>query len=269
MRWLMSSLTVALAALPVLGEDASQTPAQAAPRWGTIKGRVVWDGGAVPKRVAPNMAQDKEACQAAARAAGKEILTENLVVNPQNRGARWVVVWLIDPRDADAQLPRNPNLPAPARTVTLDASCCFFEPHIVCLREGQTLVCKNGSPVAHGFRFDGPPPNLAQLIPPEKSLEVRDWKASPRPTVVSCAIHPWMRAYVRVFAHPYFAVTDEDGRFEIKGAPVGTYRLVMWQEQTGYFLGARDRKGVPVAILPDRTTDLGDFKLRPDEPAGP
>jgi hypothetical protein len=272
MRWLMSSLTVALAAVPLLGEDASEKPADAAPRWGTIKGRVVWDGGAVPKRVAPNLIRDQEACLAAARAAGKEILTDNLVVNPENRGVRWVIVWLVDPRDADAKLPLNPNLPAPAKTVTLDASCCFFEPHIVCLREGQTLVCKNGSTVPHGVRFDGPPGNTnsAQLLPPDKTLEVGGWKASPLPGVMSCAIHPWMRGYVRVFAHPYFAVTDENGRFEIKGAPAGTYRLVMWQEETGYFLGVRDRKGVPVAVLPDCTTDLGDFKFRPDRlPAGP
>ena len=38
---------------------------------------------------------------------------------------------------------------------------------------------------------------------------------------LACNIHGWMKAYVRVFDHPYYAVTDEDGKFEIKLARVG------------------------------------------------
>ena len=50
---------------------------------------------------------------------------------------------------------------------------------------------------------------------------------------VKCNIHPWMRAYIAVFKHPYFAVTDRDGKFEIKNLPPGTYTIKAWQEKLG------------------------------------
>jgi len=50
------------------------------------------------------------------------------------------------------------------------------------------------------------------------------------PISYKCSIHPWMSGYVRVFEHPYYAVTDDDGKFEIKNAPVGKFRIVFWHE---------------------------------------
>ena len=48
---------------------------------------------------------------------------------------------------------------------------------------------------------------------------------------VVCNIHPWMKAYFFVLDHPYFAVTDEKGRFEIQGLPAGEYTLSAWHEK--------------------------------------
>jgi hypothetical protein len=48
-----------------------------------------------------------------------------------------------------------------------------------------------------------------------------------------CDVHGWMNAYVGVVAHPFFAVTKDDGRFEIKGLPAGTYTIEAWHEQLG------------------------------------
>jgi hypothetical protein len=63
---------------------------------------------------------------------------------------------------------------------------------------------------------------------------------------------------VRIFDHPYFAVTDEDGKFEIKNAPAGACQLLIWHE-SGY--GPGKRSGTPVTIQAGQTTDLGDIKL--------
>ena len=51
-----------------------------------------------------------------------------------------------------------------------------------------------------------------------------------------CDVHGWMNAYVGVLDHPYFAVTDEDGKFELKTLPPGTYTIEAWHEK----LGAQD-----------------------------
>ena len=48
-----------------------------------------------------------------------------------------------------------------------------------------------------------------------------------------CDVHGWMNAYANVVAHPFFAVTDDAGGFEIKGLPAGTYTLEFWHEQLG------------------------------------
>jgi hypothetical protein len=50
---------------------------------------------------------------------------------------------------------------------------------------------------------------------------------------VKCNIHPWMRAYIGVVAHPFFAVTGDDGTFTIKGLPPGTYTIEAWHEKFG------------------------------------
>src|SRR5262249_4421621 len=86
--------------------------------------------------------------------------------------------------------------------------------------------------------------------------------ARPTPISVQCDIHPWMKAYIRVFNHPYFAVTDEDGKFTIKDAPAGEWRIVVWQEKSGW--GKADRNdpnpptktGTPITIKAGETTTL-------------
>jgi hypothetical protein len=50
---------------------------------------------------------------------------------------------------------------------------------------------------------------------------------------VKCDVHPWMSAYVGVFAHPFFAVTDRDGKFTISGLGAGTYEITAWHERLG------------------------------------
>jgi hypothetical protein len=48
-----------------------------------------------------------------------------------------------------------------------------------------------------------------------------------------CNVHGWMAAWVGVVAHPYYAVTDETGAFELKGVPPGTYTIEAWHEKFG------------------------------------
>ena len=58
----------------------------------------------------------------------------------------------------------------------------------------------------------------------------------PNPEVmilVRCDVHPWMRAYIGVVPHPFFAVSDAGGEFDIGGVPTGTYTLEAWHETLG------------------------------------
>ena len=48
-----------------------------------------------------------------------------------------------------------------------------------------------------------------------------------------CDVHGWMSAYAGVLDHPYFAVTEPGGRFELKQLPPGTYTIEAWHEKLG------------------------------------
>jgi hypothetical protein len=62
------------------------------------------------------------------------------------------------------------------------------------------------------------------------------------PALVTCDIHPWMVAWIYAFTHPYFAATDQAGRFRIAGVPPGRYRLSVRQPAAGL------QRDVPVQV---------------------
>ena len=229
--------------------------------WGAVQGRVVWAGENVPAPIPVIMDKDQTICSK-----NGPIYKTDYVVNPKNKGVRWAVVWLVDADDYRKALPIHPDLKEVAqKEVVLDQPCCQFVPHIVCLREGQTLTAVNSGTIPHNTKIDSPGdnPSLNPLLPAGASVSVPGWKADGRPSLVSCGIHPWMSAYVRVFDHPYFAVTDEDGRFQIDKAPAGKWRIVAWQESVGY-LDTGLKRGDPIEIRRGGATEM-DFPVKPRE----
>lgn len=248
--FLLTGLLIATASQPSNAEEA----------WGNLKGQVVWSGG--DYKPAPiDVNKDQGHCLSKG-----QLLDQKYVINPKNKGVRWVVVWLTDPANPNKKLPTHPALAnVKGMKITIDQPCCMFEPRVLGIREGQILVAKNSAPIAHNVNVIGGDanPNLNQIIPPGGSLEIEGWKAARFPVQVSCSIHGWMKSYVRVFNHPYFAVTDENGNFEIKNAPAGKFNLVTWQEETGWVKGGRN--GVPVEVKAGETTDLGKIDLQPSK----
>jgi hypothetical protein len=227
------------------------------PAWATVKGRVVLPADKpIPKRAALTVTQDKNHCLAKG-----PILDESVVVNPKNRGVKNVVVYLrpdskkLDAAFAPAEIHPADAGRAPADAV-IDQPCCMFAARVTCARPGDTVVVKNPAPVAHNFFWTSGAngehnPTLAAKT---------DWrmpnplKSEAAPIPFKCTIHPWMSGYVRIFDHPYYAVTDADGKFEIKNAPVGKYRVVYWHE-SGVRGGRDGRFGEPIEIK-GPTTEL-------------
>jgi hypothetical protein len=178
------------------------------------------------------------------------IQDERCVVNPGNRGVRWAFVWLAPA--GKKPLPVHPDLKRlREKTVTLHFNRGRFRPHLLALRQGQDVRVKNPEPWAHNLNWVGPPfPGRPVggnvLIPAEGSYTIKGFKASRLPVSVRDNIYPWMGAWLRAFDHPYFAVTDAKGRFTIPKAPAGTYRLVAWQEVTGW--GPGRAKGTEIKL---------------------
>jgi hypothetical protein len=161
-------------------------------------------------------------------------------------------------------LPVHPSLKNIAhKEVEVDQPTCQFVPHALGMRQGQVLVAKNSSPVSHNINWTGiKNPGGNVLVPAGQSHAIADLLADRIPLKLSCNIHPWMSAWVRIFDHPYFAVTDENGKFEIKLAPAGKYHLVTWEEAVGY--GPGGRLGMPIVIKGGADTDVGKIELMPE-----
>ena len=256
---------VLLALIPAVGVHAQGVT--------TVKGRVVWDAdksGPPPARQAIKPTKDEEVC-----AKDKDFKTEDWVINPKTNGIKNVVVWLApEPKPGGAKVrdlppfdPKDipPAAAKPAKdTVELDQPCCRFIPHVLAAQEGQKMIIKNSATVPHNAKWTSRENGeINPLVPAGGQFQVQSpLKAERFPINVECSIHPWMKAYVWVFSHPYFAVTDDDGNFEIKNVPVlnGKLRMVMWQDN-GFSGGREGRMGEPIAVKAGNT-NLGDIKFK-------
>jgi len=128
----------------------------------------------------------------------------------------------------------NYRFASPTLPVQLAQKNCMYEPRVVALMTHQTLNIQNEDPIQHNVHptpRDNPAFNMTQPIngPPIQ-------KAFSEPELAirfMCNLHPWMRAYVFVFSHPYFDVTSDAGSFDLKNVPPGTYTVEAWQEKYG------------------------------------
>ncbi len=259
-RIVFSSL---FAALVLAGTGLTAT---AQDKWATIKGQVVFPADKeLPKRGPLNVTQDKEHCESKGK-----ILDESILVNAKNKGIKNVVVFLRpDDDDLKVEFPRNKIHPDDAKRkpgeVVIDQPCCMFVNRVSVARVGDKLVVKNSAPVAHNFFWDSGNNGAHNItVPKMDKWEMKDAlvKESP-PIQYKCTIHGWMTGYVRIFDHPYYTITDEDGKFEIKNAPAGKFRIVYWHEN-GVRGGVKGRGGNPVDIT-GPTTEMKpiDFDVSP------
>ena len=104
-----------------------------------------------------------------------------------------------------------------------------FVPHVLAVTVGTTVDFPNNDRTYH---------NVFSLSR-EKRFDLGRYAAGAskavrfdRPGVVRvfCDIHSHMNAFVLVFTHRYFAVTDDEGRYRIDGVPSGAYSVVAWYE---------------------------------------
>ena len=115
--------------------------------------------------------------------------------------------------------------PPAEKPVVLDQVGCEYTPYVFGLRAGQPLVIRNSDPMMHNVSVNSRAGNRsfneAQMGKgPDKT------KTFSNPELFlpfQCNVHPWMFAYGCIVDHPFHAVTDKDGRFELKGLPPGTY----------------------------------------------
>jgi plastocyanin len=143
----------------------------------------------------------------------------------------------------------NRTFDPPSQPAVIEQKGCMYAPHVLAVRANQQLEVVNSDPTLH---------NIHPL-----PANNREWNKAEGPNTTSeetfsreeiaipikCNVHPWMRSYVAVFNHPYFAVTGKDGSFDLGTLPPGTYTIKAWHEKLGtatqqVTIGANETKRV-------------------------
>ncbi len=131
-------------------------------------------------------------------------------------------------------LPANATYSPPAESAVIDQEGCLYKPRVLGVMAGQNIDIKNSDPVLHNIKAV-PKTNRGFNIsqPTAGMVSKRKFDRPEQMVPLQCNVHSWMHASVGVMNHPYFATTSDDGKFEIKGLPPGTYEIEAWHEKLG------------------------------------
>src|SRR5256885_10841541 len=205
---------------------------------GSVKGVVNIDGG-MPKNEAIKMNGDPVCIR---EAKGPQT-QETYIVGSDGKTLGNVFVYVKDGLG-------NYVYDTPTETAKIDQKECRYHPHVFGMRVGQPLEIINSDPTLHNIHAmpkTNSEFNTGQPIQNMKTTHTFTAKEVMVP--FKCDVHGWMNAYVGVLDHPYFSVTDADGKFSLKTLPPGTYTIEAWQEKLGaqeqkVTLGAKETKDV-------------------------
>jgi plastocyanin len=197
------------------------TPTQAEPApsgSGSIKGSVTLTG------TPPEMPLTK---RDADPFCAKTPMKDEEVVVGKNGGLKNVIVRLTKGVSG--------NYEPPTTSVTLDQSQCMYRPRVAVIMAGQSLLIKNSDQTLHNVHtYKGASTLFNQAEVPGLPAIAKTFKDATGEIIkFKCDVHPWMTGYVGVMGHPFFAVTDESGAFEIPKVPPGKYTVEAWHERYG------------------------------------
>src|SRR5436190_3973769 len=231
--WLVLSVALSLMALgsacgnksgdtnaPDTNTTASKTYSGAK---GTVAGVIAYNGTPpAPKKI--DTSADPVCGQK-----NPNLSTEEIVVKDGKLANTFV--YIKDGTTTDGTKVGDYSWPTPSSAVTLDQNGCHYRPHVLGIMTNQKLTITNSDPTQHNIHpqpKNNPEWNQTQPngAPPIEKTFARSEILIP----VKCNQHPWMKAYIGVLKHPFFAVSGEDGTFEITGVPAGTYTVVAWHE---------------------------------------
>lgn len=154
---------------------------------------------------------------------GMEKLAEELVVSP-DKGLRNAVASLnTAPLDTKWEF---------ARPAQMDQKQCVFVPRVVVVPIGGTVEFLNSDRLLHNLHSaskENPVFNRTQ--PKARTIPIVFKK--PEIIRIDCDLHPWMRAWVVVAEHPFYALTNDQGAFVLENVPPGKYTLQVWHESLG------------------------------------
>ena len=196
-------------------QTLSVDPATAA----TLTGSISFDGPA-PKSEKLDMSQDPACIMGGA---------------PDNYGQAYIVK---NARLANVYVyvkeMENYSFPAPKEEVLVDQNGCRYIPHVAAVMAGQTVRFKNSDPALHNVHPAAKHNEQWNISQQPRGEDIVKTFSNPELMIpVKCNQHPWMKMFLSVASHPYFAISGADGKFEIKNLPPGEYTIAAVHERLG------------------------------------
>jgi len=203
---------------------------------GTVTGTVTYASTApVPKKL--EVTKDVAVC-------GKEGHVDESLVCSANKSIKDVVVSIKGIKQGKA-------METLGASFVLDQKGCAYRPHVMVVPINKPVKILNNDGILHNihtYSKKNPPKNMAQ---PKFKKELTATFAQAEAIPVKCDVHGWMSAWIIAVDHPYYAVTDANGKFTIADVPAGTYTVEFWQEKLG-----TQTKQVTVAASGTATADF-------------
>jgi hypothetical protein len=194
-----------------------------------------------------------------------KLLDRSLLVDPSSKGLANVVVF--------ARKTTRVKNPVSDTPLVFDQKNCEFLSPVFAARVGQPVDVRNSDPIGHNTNIAGS--SFNQLIPAGAGTVYKPDSETGMPTMVTCNIHPWMKAYCVFRKDGYVAVSSADGTFTIPDLPAGEMlEFQVWHERSSGPSGAvglskPELKWTPkgrfqIRLDPDEVKDLGTLEV----PAG-
>lgn len=190
----------------------------------TIQGQIFFKGMSPNKQII-NTSSDV-GCQSNQE---NPIYLEDIILN-DNGTLFNTIIFIKEETLKQNELDTEKNIPS----IQLNLINCQFVPHILTLKTQQSLIIVNHDNTLHKIEsYSQDNPSFEETLPLQGMSIEKKFNYPEIPFLITSSSQPWMKSYIAIFNHPYFAQSDIEGKFQISNIPPGTYLIEAWHETLG------------------------------------
>jgi hypothetical protein len=184
---------------------------------GSVAGKITYNGKPPPPKKV-TVTKDPKVCGTSR--------DDDTFIIATDGGVKDVVVYLSD-------ITTGKKMDGDMKPV-LDQKGCHYEPHVQVIPIHSVLQVKSSDPILHNVHsFLNGSTVINFAMPPQPGLVLTKKMDKPGGEQLKCDVHNFMTGGIYVAENPYYAMTKEDGTYEIKDVPAGTYTVATWHQAAG------------------------------------